>query len=139
MCWQWEALGVGTWSNSESKQAPGRSSELVERLLEPSSPGAVSGKLWAAVGRFLALCYGRRFQLPSCEKCQDKWYRNASLVLTAEKVVGNVRYGPWGQRAVWLLKVCQGSCGTWVSPGAPVAQCSVGQCGSVPALLQRCS
>lgn len=40
---------------------------------------------------------------------------------TAEKIVGNVWYGPWGQRAVRLLEVWQGSRKMLVSPDALLA------------------
>lgn len=55
MCWHWEVFGVGSWSKLKSKQASGRSSELMDWLFEPGSHRAVSGKLWAAVGRLLAV------------------------------------------------------------------------------------
>lgn len=95
MCRQWQAFGVGAWGDSESKQAPGRSSKLVERLLELDSRRVVNVKLWAAVGRFLALGCGRRFWLQSHEQCQDKWYGNASLVLTQLRI-------EWGMSGMGL-------------------------------------
>lgn len=56
--------------------APGRSSELVERLLEHDSCASVSQKPWAALGRLLALDCGRTFRLQSYEQCQDECNRS---------------------------------------------------------------
>lgn len=45
MCWHWEVFGVESWSKLKSKQAPGRSSELMDWLFEPGSHRAV-GRYW---------------------------------------------------------------------------------------------
>lgn len=90
-------LDVGTLNNSQSKQALGRS--CWRGCLRPDLVGVVREKPWAAGGRFPALCFRSRL-----------WEKvSAATEQYSRKVMGNVLYGCWDQRAV-----LRGSCGILV-------------------------